>query len=274
MNNRDSVIEIHRLFLAFRKKFRHVWEEYSFVVFYESHIHQAIKNESFPPFEFIPFLAASSNIQNAGREKSMSVLGQVSKNSIANRVLLDAIGAFEDLLGKVAVIVYLDFPGKLQGSDSPSEATELKLGRLIVESNSREEMLERMAEEKVRSVFYGNPVNIFKKDTARLGIPNNTFEAFPSLFNEYAEITARRNIVVHNSGRVDRKYIRENDSTSYKLGQLAVVDQAYLRRTLCILEGIASVALEAIIKTNYRGTVKGKLAESLKSFNLGVGGSV
>jgi len=274
MTDQDSVRAIHNLFLAFRKKYRHIWEEYSLFKFYEPYIHKAIKSGDFPPFEFSPFLSNLTDVRNAGREKSMSVLGQVSKNAISNRVLLDAIGAFEDLLGKVATIIYLDFPGKLQGSDSQSEATELKLGRLIVESSSREEMLARMAEEKVRSVFYGNPVNIFKKDSARLGIPKNSFDSFSNLLLEYTEITARRNIIVHNSGRVDRKYIRESEPSSYKLGQIAIIDQAYLRRALCILEGIASVTLEAVIRSNYNSGLKGKLAESLKSLKLGVGSAV
>ncbi len=36
-------------------------------------------------------------------------------------------------------------------------------------SRYKEEIIEKLAEEKVRSILYGNPLDIFEKDKAKLG---------------------------------------------------------------------------------------------------------
>jgi hypothetical protein len=201
----------------------------------------------------------------------MAVLGQVVANSIANRVLLESIGSFEDVIGKIVEIVYLDHPVKLIGSRETSDSENCKLSQIVISSSDRDEIIKRMIEEKIRSIFYGNPVNIFVKDTAKLELGAAFSSKHSAIIREYGEITARRNIIVHNSGRVDRKYLRETSGSPYCLGNKALVNDSYLRRVLSVLEGIAAVTADTVVKNIYNGTARGKLAESLKSFHLGVG---
>lgn len=271
MTSASGARNVHRLFKAFRQKLRHVWEEYSFVTHYAPYLHRAIKNGEVAPLEFAPFLNDPAEKINAGREKSMAVLGQVLQNSIGDRVLLESIGAFEDLIGKIAEVVYLDYPGKLIGKNDVAEGENLKLARVVISSRDKDEIVERMAEEKIRSIFYGNPVNIFLKDSAKLDIGTIFSDRYRTIIDEYAEITARRNIIVHNSGRVDRKYLREVSGSKYQMGNKALVTDPYLRKSLSVLEGIAAVTAEAVVENVYKGQSRGKLAESLKSFRLGVG---
>ena len=266
--------KIHRLFKDFRQKLRHVWEEYSFVTHYAPFLHDAIKKGDVAPFEFAPFLNDPQEKRKTGREKSMAVLGQVVKNSLANRVLLESIGAFEDLVGKVTEVVYLDYPGKLIGSIEATESENFKLAQVVITSNNKEEIIDRMVEEKIRSIFYGNPVNIFLKDTAKMELGPVFSNNYRVIIKEYAEITARRNIIVHNSGRVDRKYLREVSGSSYSIGNKALVTEQYLRRAVSVLEGIAAVTAGAVVENVYKDSARGKLAESLKSFRLGAGNVV
>jgi len=263
--------KVHSLFKAFRRKLRHVWEEYSFVKYYAPFLHKAIKAGDLAPLEFAPFLNDPEETIKTGREKSMAVLGQVVGNSIANRVLLESIGSFEDLIGKIAQVVYLDFPGKLVGSTHAAEGENFKLAQVVVSSTDKAEIIDRMAEEKIRSIFYGNPVNIFRKDSAKLEFGTIFVDRYGAILDEYAEITARRNIIVHNSGRVDRKYLREVSGSNFRIGNKPQVTEAYLRRSVAVLEGIAAIGADAVVVNVYKSTSRGKLAESLKSFRLGVG---
>lgn len=110
----SSVKKIHTIFGLFRKKLRHIWEEYCFVEHYAPYLHEQIKKGLVHPFTYTPFLAGNNNVKETSRDKSLAVLGQVLQNSIKHRVLLDSIGAFEDHLSFIAESVYLDFPGKLK----------------------------------------------------------------------------------------------------------------------------------------------------------------
>ena len=269
-----STTKIHKLFKSYRQKYRHIWEEYSFVHYYGPHLHTSIKNGELNPLEFSPFLNNPNETITMNAGKSLAVLGQVIRNSISNRVLLDSIGAFEDLVAKIAGVVYRDYPGKLIGSIEGTDSENFKLAQVVISSNDRDEIIERMIEEKIRSIFYGNPVNIFKKDSAKLELGPIFSDTYRVLLTEYAEITARRNIIIHNSGRVDRKYIREVKNCQYKLGNKAPITDAYLRRALALLEGMAAITAETVIANVYSGSVRGKLGESVKSFKLGVGSAV
>jgi hypothetical protein len=82
--------------------------------------------------EFAPFLNDPSDKLKLSRAKSMSVLGQVIRNSLSNRVLLDLNGAFEDLVGKIAAVVYRDYPGKFPVNVFRRDRAKLELGTIFL----------------------------------------------------------------------------------------------------------------------------------------------
>jgi hypothetical protein len=268
----SSVKKVHNNFKCFRQKLRHIWEEYNLVEYYAPFLHEKIKSGEVEPFKFLPFLAEDTNLWETSTSKSISVLGQVRQNSLHNRVLLDSIGAFEDNLCKLVETVYLDYPSKLKSiSGSIDSAQDFKLLNVILDSEDKEEIVSRIVEEKIRTIFYGNPLDFFTKDKTRLEFGDYFKADYKNILNEYAEITAARNIIVHNAGRIDRKYIREVKGTTYKLGNKLKIDTEYLKRILCVLEGLATMASVLVIRNIYKDVPRGKLSSSLKSFDTGIG---
>ena len=57
-------------------------------------------------------------------------------------------------------------------------------------------MIDAIIEEKVRSIFYGNPVEIFTKDKCKLEIGDIFVREYPDSMVYYAEITGRRNAII------------------------------------------------------------------------------
>ena len=152
----------------YRKKLRHIWEEYSFIEYYAPYLHENIKNGTLPPYEFEPFLN-NRQLRKTTKRTSLSALDQVLKNSIKNRVLLDSIGIFEDYICNLAEIVYTDYPEKLKNNNKgQTEKEEQKYINFIMDSDTKEEMISKIIEEKLRSIFYGNPLDIFEKDKVQL----------------------------------------------------------------------------------------------------------
>lgn len=269
-----SVPRLHVLMKKYRQKLRHIWEEYSFIQFYAPHLHENIKDGTLPPYQFEPFLA-DGQIRKTTKATSLSALGQVLQNSQTNRVLLDSIGTFEDYICNLAEIVYTDFPEKLKNnSKGQTEKEGEKYLNYIVDSDSKEEMISKIIEEKLRSIFYGNPLDVFEKDKIKLEFKNYFPDNYQHVLDEYKEITANRNAIMHNNGRVDRKYVREVLNTTLKPGNKIILDTRYLKRALSILDGLAAISTKLVVERIYKATPQSKLADSIKSFENGVGKKV
>lgn len=269
-----SIAKIHILMKNYRKKLRHIWEEYSFIEYYAPYLHENIKNGTLPPYEFEPFLN-NRQLRKTTKRTSLSALDQVLKNSIKNRVLLDSIGIFEDYICNLAEIVYTDYPEKLKNNNKgQTEKEEQKYINFIMDSDTKEEMISKIIEEKLRSIFYGNPLDIFEKDKVKLSFGKYFTDNYQHVLDEYKEITATRNVIIHNNGKVDRKYLREVVGTSYNLRNRIILERQYLKKTLSILEGLAAISSKLVVENIYNGIPRGKLENSIKSFKNGVGKTV
>ena len=177
---------------------------------------------------------------------------------------IDAIGLFENYISWVAQCVFCDYPFRMHSGGMNEE----KLFSTILQKDTKEEIIEYIAEEKVRSVFYGKPSDIFLKDKFDLGIGNVFQDSYRKEIELYEEITGRRNAIIHNLGCVDKKYLRENPGTDFKEGQKIIISEKYLRGTIALLEGIAAKVTECVVLNIYRGNVQGKLGQTLHSFEI------
>lgn len=164
-------------------------------------------------------------------------------------------------------VVYLDFPAKLSSSNPSSEKEDLKIIDIVINSSTREEIIEKVAEEKIRGIFYGNPTDLFTKQKIKLDFG----EFFPSNCSAdlsfFSEVVARRNIAAHNAGRVDRKYLRENPTNPYglQLGQIAPLPSTYLRQSVTVLRRLAAISAALVVKRIYKDAVQGTLRSRVAS---------
>lgn len=178
------------------------------------------------------------------------IISRQKRKIIGFRCLLDAVAATESFLQKVTYRIYKDFEYKLETSLETSEQ-QAKLLTIIIDSSDRSEIIEKIAEEKIRGIFYGNPADFFEKDKARIGLNSYFKDNFKLALQEYKEIVARRNIYAHNGGRVDRKYLREVKNSPFSLGQKLSVDEAYLRKMIFLLHGFSSIVVNQVIVNTY-----------------------
>lgn len=117
----------------------------------------------------------------------------------------------------------------------------------IIDSSSKDEILDILIEEKLRGIFYGNPIDFFEKDKGKLGFGSTFKDIYSKALTHYSEVINRRNINIHNQGMVDRRYIRETGST-LKLGTKPQIDEAYLRSAILLLLGIAATATHLVLE--------------------------
>jgi hypothetical protein len=261
-------ILISKRFRAYDKTIRDIWEVYQFHRYYLPILHKLIKKEQVPVFT-MPSLPNLEEKQK-NLDDTLGVISHIGSQFSPQRGLVVAVSQSEVFLQYLMTRVLRDFPGRLAaGAQVEQGPRELKMLEVIVNSADKGEMLDKLIEERVRSLFYGQPSDFFLKDKSRLGFGDYFSNNCADAIERYSEIVARRNLLIHNDGRVDRKYLREVPGTPLKLGQKATVDQEYLRQALLTLRGLSATAGVLVCERVYNNVVpSGIMLSRFKRFNV------
>jgi hypothetical protein len=262
-----SVPKIHVRFKQFDKDMRDAWESFCLVRELAVEAHNSLKAKTIDP----PHLEQLSGKQKKlSRLDTFGAISHLKDKAQPRTTLLEVVACFEDYLSWLVETVLIDFPYLLKGNAPQAEKEGQKLLDLIVDCTDRAEMLEHLIEEKVRGIFYGNPIDVLTKTKAKVNFGTYFAQKCAVQLRQYSEIVARRNAIAHNNGRVDRKYLREVSGTTLKLGQVVPLPSSYLRDSIVLLRCLAGRATELILFNHYSKTKPtGKLAERLgqcKSF--------
>jgi len=249
-----SYILISKRFRAYDKTIRDIWEVYHFHRSYLPILHELIKKEKVQPFTMPSLPTLEDTHKN--RKNTLGIISHISTQFSPQRGLVVAVSQTELFLQYLMTQVLRDFPARLAvGAQVETGQRELKILEVIISSGDKAEMIDKLIEERVRSLFYGQPSDFFLKDKAKLGFGDYFSKNCSAATERYAEITGRRNLLIHNDGRVDRKYLREVPATTLKLGQKVIVDQAYLQQALLTLRGLAAAAGILVCERVYNNVV-------------------
>ncbi|HEV3073218.1 MAG TPA: hypothetical protein VHB47_02270 [Thermoanaerobaculia bacterium] len=259
-------ILISKRFKAYDKTIRDIWEVYQFHHFYLPRIHELIKKKDMPALSIVSLGALSPKEQKP--RDTLGAISHIMSQVTTQRSLIAAVAQSEAFLQYLVTRVLRDYPQRLlAGIQSEQGAREGKLLEIIVNSADKWEMLEKLIEERVRGLFYGAPGDFFMKDKARLGFGDHFLKHYRTAVERYVEISARRNLLIHNDGRVDRKYLREVPGSTLALKQRVPIDEVYLRDALLTLRGLSATAGILVCERVYSSPVpSGKMLARSRSF--------
>lgn len=244
--------EIFKRYKAYRKVMMDIWEDYQFFEFYLPLLHKGIKTEKIPTLNF-ELMLTEKKVKGKVSDL-LGVIDHLTKKVIPYRGLIEAVSATERFMQEITFRVYRDFPFRMAGKSAEQKDQEEqkdKLLKIVIDSADREEIIKKISEEKIRSIFYGNPTDFFTKDKANIGLGEYIKNNYNKAIGSYQEIVARRNIAIHNNGRVDRKYLREVKGCSDKLGQKVQISREYFKTALVILRGLATVTVVKVTENCY-----------------------
>jgi hypothetical protein len=129
--------------------------------------------------------------------------------------------------------------------------------------------IDALIEKRLRSLFRDSIVAMLEERKVALGFGGIFCSTYAQRITLYVEINARRNIWIHNDGRVDAGYLRAAPGSSARLGLRLAIDLPYLREALYTLRGISAVAATAVctsvFKDPIRGGVIGRHARTFKA---------
>jgi len=268
MQATHSISRIHTRYKNFQKEQRDIWESFCVVDFYCPKIKDLVKKGTLPTLEVDRVWSESSRVLD--KDDTYGVLSSLTVKGNYRRTLLEAVLHFEDYMSDLIADVYLDIPAKLlseSSSENDQERTGYqKLVRIILDSQDRDEVIDRIVEEKVRGIFYGNPVDVFLKDRARLEFGTFFKDHHKADLDMFKKVVAARNLIAHNNGRIDRKYIREADASA-TLGRAVVVNREFLKNALYVLSLLAAHATRLVVENIYKGKPAGSLGKALINFS-------
>ena len=246
--------EINSLFINYRRSIINTWRDYNYLDYSTEELKRTCEKD--PKSVNLTI----GNLYNKGTKTfySKDIWGmteRILKTSIPSRTLIQAVSQTEHFLQDLTKIVYKEFPEKIASRDSVEQiGQQVKLMSTIMESDSKEEMIDKLIEEKIRGIFYGKPTDFFEKDKAKIGLGSVFKEDYSNALSKYLEITGRRNIWIHNSGKVDRKYKRENPSSTDNLGSKLNIDRVYLKESIILLKDISGMTTKLVMTNNFGAT--------------------
>lgn len=258
----SSVAKIHTRFKNFDKEMRDIWESYCLVEMLTEEGHRLLKAGDISP---LTMTSLNGGTKTLSKKDTYGAINHLRIKSEPRTILLEAVSYFEDYLGWLTETVLTDDPSLLKSEAPVAEREEVKLINLILDSKDKNEILERIIEEKIRGIFYGSPVDFFLKPKTKLRFQKHFETKCQAQLEQYAEITARRNVIAHNNGRIDRKYLREVKTPAFTLNQAVSITADYLRESILLLLCLAARATELVLIGHYSTTAKGRLAERLSA---------
>ncbi|EEW09201.1 hypothetical protein [Vibrio mimicus] len=264
MNN--SIPKIATRFKNYQKEMRDIWESFCIIEFYMPKVQECIKDDILPPLD-VDLLFDTTTKTNS-KDDTYGALHSLSVKSNYRRTLLESVLTFEDYMSDLIETVYLDYPNKLSAKNDDDNSTSgyHKLLKVILDSDNKDEIIDKVVEEKIRSVFYGNPLDVFEKDKAKLEFGTYFKDNCKEELILFKSIVALRNIVAHNNGRVDRKYIREADKNA-TLGQVVKIERQFLKDAIYNLSLLSTYATSLTLENVYKVETQGKLARQKNLFD-------
>ena len=241
---------IQSKFISYRRDLINIWRDYTLSQFLIKKYWEEVNTTSILEIE---------NHNNNGVKvfRKNDIYGftyRILHSSNSRRALISLVSLTENYSQDMAQIIYKSYPEKVNARDTAEAiGQQIKLMQVIFESVDKNEMIDKLIEEKIRGIFYGNPIDFFEKDKAKLGFETIFKDKYDKALIKYGELINRRNINIHNEGRVDRKYLRETRS-SIKLGIKLPVEKHYLKSSLMLLLGLASTASKIVLENTLKAT--------------------
>lgn len=245
----------HRIqsdFVQCRRSLINIWRDYDFIQHTVSDFKNKVMSKS------ISSLRIRNHNDNGYKEFHAKDINGICDRLLfstnSRKALINAVSITENYLQSLAETVYKTYTEKIGSKDSVEViGQQVKLMQVIMESTSKEEIIDKLIEEKIRGIFYGNPIDFFEKDKGKLGFGTTFKDTYPKAIIHYAEVINRRNINIHNQGMVDRKYIRETGS-SLKLGTKPRIDADYLKSAILLMIGMAGLATQLVLTRTLAAT--------------------
>jgi hypothetical protein len=146
--------------------------------------------------------------------------------------LITAVSVMEDLLSKIVRSVLQRFPERLNATAAGEKIDKTIKLSLVLESSDLAELRNRLVDRRVLQVFYESPRDYFEHFTVITGLHVPKGDQ-----NQYIEIKATRDVLIHNRGVISETYLGKTESSARgKLGETIPLTEKYFADSIVNLK--------------------------------------
>jgi hypothetical protein len=174
-----------------------------------------------------------STIINALEQQNKMKLGY--ENLLNGMIFIYSVAIFDALFSDIVKVILSNFSNTLKSSKTLSV-------QQIFEFNSFDELKESIVDRELIEFTFKS----FKDQSKYLTDKFNLILK-PVLITDTIEIIETRNIHVHNSGKVNSRYLTNTESSSFIVGQYRVIDENYLQTAFKTLKEVLHFSIDKLI---------------------------
>lgn len=195
----------------------------------------------------IPSTKGPTIRQERRKSAIVEMLKKTLRTDLFASSLSTCISSFEAYLQEVLYVVLHNKPEKLLLGKNEKPSVPLEL---LIKANNKDDILVKVIQDKIVSLFYASPKEYFNKLRAYLEI--NIDE---SLFFSFIEMKATRDLIIHNKSRVNQVYVDKcgDYARTTNTKQMIPCNKTYYESCVSVMK--------RLIKTIYEDTAK-------KQFNI------
>lgn len=208
---------------------------------------EAVKKLPNTEFEFsVPKAKKPNVMRTVSRNDPQKLKERIVNKDIYYSAFTLMVAAVEDYLFNIAKFILLyDYNRIKYTAQGINSTNSISIIDLI--DNNKEDLIKRIIDERLTSLFYASPNKQLEYFTNALDINISN-----EIWNLWIESKARRDIIVHNSGIVNDTYLRKlNTPTNLTLGDEIVITDEYFKDTVSFFKrmtGYIDGELRAIYK--------------------------
>jgi len=192
----------------------------------------------------VPVVTGDRIVVARRRTKIVQLLESAIARDIYSQSLTVAVATTEDYLARVLTIVLRWFPHKLQLPRGGSRDERVIGLDLILEAENMGDLLARIIETRLVSVFYGSPERYFNYVQSVLA-----FELQDHLKTKYAEVKATRDLLIHNSGIVNQVYLsKAGPEARAAEAELIPLDDQYFSESIRCMKRVVTAVYSGCLE--------------------------
>lgn len=191
-----------------------------------------------------PVPKGTSSVMSMRRDEDIGLIFMAqNERGIFETQIVSMVSRTEAFLQDAISIVAIQYPQKLailgDKSGIPLE--------LFLESDAREDVIRRFVALKCEGLMFGKPAEYLDKAAKVLSI-----ELDQNLVKDFIEIKASRDIIIHNSGLINKLYVEKTaDRKRGGVGDELVIDRAYFRHVIVTLKRLSG-SIQSKTETVYK----------------------
>lgn len=199
----------------------------------------ALGSEAVKRLDFqIPTVIGETITVAKRKSKVLSLLNEAIDRGLYSQSLITAVAITEDYLVKSLTTILTWFPEKLSAGQRKIDFS------LVLGSDDIDELILRVIQKQVDSVFYASPRKYleYMEEAFAFQIPHKVKE-------RYAEVKATRDILVHNSGKVNDSYLsKAGDRARAEEGELIPLDSQYFDESIRAMKALVTRVYTRLLK--------------------------